>query len=72
MRSLGEAGVVETETEALLIDNEVDFAEFSPEVEQCLPKESPWTIPRVNYMLPWIASLSMRQRHTYSYTKFLQ
>lgn len=47
MRSLGEAGVVETETEALLIDNEVDFEEFSSEVEDCLPKEHPWTIPRV-------------------------
>ena len=46
LRSLGEAGLVATETEALLIDNEIDYEEFSPEVEACLPPQ-PWTIPPV-------------------------
>lgn len=36
-----------TETEALLIDNEIDYEEFSPEVEACLPAQ-PWTIPAVS------------------------
>ena len=47
MRSLGEAGVVEGETEALLIDNDIDYEEFSDEVNACLPKDEPWTIPKV-------------------------
>lgn len=48
MRSLGEAGLVEGETEALLIDYDVDYEEFSKEVEDCLPKDLPWTIPKVS------------------------
>ena len=47
MRSLGEAGLVEVETEALLVDNDIDSADFSEEVNACLPKEKPWTIPQV-------------------------
>ena len=47
MRSLGEAGVIEAETEALLIDNDIDFADFPEEVNDCLPQHFPWTIPRV-------------------------
>ena len=47
MRSLGEAGVIEAETEALLIDNEIDFADFPEEVDDCLPQHFPWTIPKV-------------------------
>ncbi|KAK7093416.1 hypothetical protein V1264_007176 [Littorina saxatilis] len=44
-RSLGEAGQVEPETEALLIENDVDCSEFSDEVLECLPQDLPWTIP---------------------------
>ncbi len=47
MRSLGEAGMVEVETEALLLEQEVDCQEFSEEVEDCLPKDDPWTISEV-------------------------
>lgn len=48
MRSLGEAGLVEGETEGLLIDNDIDYEEFSTEVEDCLPKDLPWTIPEAS------------------------
>ncbi len=47
MRSLGEAGVVERESEAFLIENEVDYSEFSEEVLACLPKQLPWSVPQV-------------------------
>lgn len=43
-RSLGEAGAVRGESNAILMENGIDFAEFSPEALQCLP-ELPWTIP---------------------------
>ncbi|XP_076452005.1 DIS3-like exonuclease 2 [Babylonia areolata] len=44
-RSLGEAGQLEPETEALLTENNIDSSEFSEKVLACLPKETPWTIP---------------------------
>ena len=48
MRSLGEAGEIERESEAFLIENDVDYSEFQPEVLECLPKKSPWSIPQVS------------------------
>ena len=47
MRSLGEAGEVERESEAFLLENEIDSSEFSESVLDCLPKQLPWTIPQV-------------------------
>eukprot|EP00731_Ephydatia_muelleri_P024265 Em0016g536a len=45
MRSLGEAGEIEPETESFLLDNDVDYSEFSADVLDCLPKDLPWAIP---------------------------
>eukprot|EP00118_Oscarella_pearsei_P013267 m.104452 g.104452 ORF g.104452 m.104452 type:complete len:776 (+) comp37204_c0_seq7:86-2413(+) len=45
-RSLGEAGEIEPETEGFLIENGVDFSNFSEEVLDCLPKSLPWKIPK--------------------------
>ena len=47
LRSLGEAGEIEPESEAYLLENKVDFEDFSPAVLDCLPKDLPWTIPQV-------------------------
>ena len=44
-RSLGEAGLIEPETEGMLIENGVDFDEFPDEVLACLPQNLPWSIP---------------------------
>ncbi|KAK6177447.1 hypothetical protein SNE40_015545 [Patella caerulea] len=44
-RSLGEAGLIEPETEALLIEYDVDFSEFTDETLACLPQNLPWKIP---------------------------
>ncbi|XP_071965434.1 DIS3-like exonuclease 2 [Antedon mediterranea] len=44
-RSLGEAGEIEPETEAILIEHGVDFSEFSEEVLDCLPRDDNWCIP---------------------------
>ncbi|RUS81839.1 hypothetical protein EGW08_010400, partial [Elysia chlorotica] len=44
-RSLGEAGQIEPETQAMLIEMDVDDSPFSEEVEKCLPTNLPWTIP---------------------------
>ena len=48
MRSLGEAGVIEKEMTAILLDQQIDDVEFSPEVEACLPKTLPWKLPEVS------------------------
>ncbi|KAL8568097.1 hypothetical protein ACOMHN_000321 [Nucella lapillus] len=45
-KSLGEAGQLEPETEAILLENNIDTSDFSDEVLACLPEETPWTIPR--------------------------
>lgn len=47
MRSLGEAGEIEPETESFLLDNDIDYSEFSADVLECLPKDLPWSIPEV-------------------------
>ncbi|XP_030629597.1 DIS3-like exonuclease 2 [Chanos chanos] len=44
-KSLGQAGEIEPETEAILTEYDVDFSEFSEEVLACLPQALPWTIP---------------------------
>ncbi|CAH1240354.1 DIS3L2 [Branchiostoma lanceolatum] len=44
-KSLGEAGQIEPETEGLLVENGVDFSEFSEVILQCLPQDLPWSIP---------------------------
>ena len=48
MRSVGEAGEIEPETESFLVENEVESGEFPPEVLACLPTQRPWTIPQVH------------------------
>ncbi|XP_063410358.1 DIS3-like exonuclease 2 isoform X3 [Mytilus trossulus] len=46
MRSLGEAGEIEPETEGILIENDVDYSEFTEEMLSTLPVHSlPWQIP---------------------------
>ncbi|XP_026992572.2 DIS3-like exonuclease 2 [Tachysurus fulvidraco] len=45
MKSLGQAGVIEPETEAMLMEYDVEFSEFTDEVLECLPQARPWTIP---------------------------
>lgn len=45
MKSLGQAGEIEPETEGILTEYDVDFSEFSEEVVGCLPQDLPWSIP---------------------------
>uniref|UniRef100_A0A672ZHB6 DIS3-like exonuclease 2 n=1 Tax=Sphaeramia orbicularis TaxID=375764 RepID=A0A672ZHB6_9TELE len=45
VKTLGQAGEIEPETEGILMEYEVDFSEFSDEVLDCLPKTLPWSIP---------------------------
>lgn len=45
VKTLGQAGEIEPETEGILLEYEVDFSEFSDEVLDCLPNNLPWTIP---------------------------
>ncbi|XP_022341757.2 DIS3-like exonuclease 2 isoform X1 [Crassostrea virginica] len=50
MKSLGEAGEIEPETEGMLIENGVDFSEFPQEAIDSLPvQELPWKIPAEEY-----------------------
>ncbi|KAL6491341.1 hypothetical protein MHYP_G00016860 [Metynnis hypsauchen] len=44
-KSLGQAGEIEPETEAILTEYDIDFSEFSEEALACLPQNLPWTIP---------------------------
>lgn len=46
MKSLGQAGEIEPETEGILTEYGVDFSDFSNNVLQCLPQNLPWTIPQ--------------------------
>ena len=48
MRSVGEAGEIEPETESFLVENEVESGEFPLEALACLPTQRPWTIPQVH------------------------
>ncbi|XP_048739214.2 DIS3-like exonuclease 2 isoform X2 [Ostrea edulis] len=50
MKSLGEAGQIEPETEGMLIENDVDSSEFPQEAIDTLPvKNLPWKIPVEEY-----------------------
>ncbi|XP_005997423.1 DIS3-like exonuclease 2 [Latimeria chalumnae] len=49
VRSLGQAGEIEPETEGILMEYDVDFSEFSDQVLDCLPKSCPWAIPAEEY-----------------------
>ncbi|XP_061163620.1 DIS3-like exonuclease 2 [Saccostrea echinata] len=50
MKSLGEAGQIEPETEGMLIENDVDSSEFPQEAIDSLPVHSlPWRIPAEEY-----------------------
>ena len=53
LRSMGEAGEIEPETQSFLLENDIDSGEFSPEALDCLPQQRPWTIPQVpvTYMM---------------------
>lgn len=48
-RMLGEAGDIEPETEAMLLEYDVDESDFSEEVLSCLPDigSEQWKIPQV-------------------------
>ncbi|KAM9316575.1 DIS3-like exonuclease 2 [Gastrophryne carolinensis] len=49
MKSLGQAGDIEPETEGILTEYGVDFSEFSSKILQCLPQNLPWSIPQEEY-----------------------
>lgn len=46
MRSLGEAGHIEPETEAMLIANDIDSSPFEKDVINCLPNGATWQITK--------------------------
>ena len=48
MKSVGEVGEIEAESEAFLVENEVDFSDFPQEALDCLPKDLPWKIPKAS------------------------
>ena len=48
MRSLGEAGELEPETNSFLLENDIDSGDFPQSVLDCLPQDFPWSIPRVS------------------------
>lgn len=48
-RSLGEAGQIEPETVAMLIELDVDDSPFSEQVSACLPQNLPWSIPESEF-----------------------
>lgn len=50
MRSLGEAGEIEPETESILAEYDIDTDEHPPSVtEECIPIDSgQWSIPLVS------------------------
>ncbi|XP_072047288.1 DIS3-like exonuclease 2 isoform X2 [Amphiura filiformis] len=50
-RSLGEAGDIETETEGMLIEYDIDHSVFGDQVLACLPKDLPWRIPSKEFAI---------------------
>ena len=46
IRSVGKVGEIEGESEAILLENGVNFTDFPQAVTDCLPK-IPWSIPKV-------------------------
>ncbi|XP_018121095.1 DIS3-like exonuclease 2 isoform X2 [Xenopus laevis] len=49
MKSLGQAGEIEPETEGILMEYGVDFSDFPNKVLQCLPQNLPWSIPQEEF-----------------------
>ncbi|KAM4694026.1 DIS3-like exonuclease 2 [Discoglossus pictus] len=49
LKSLGQAGEIEPETEGILTEYGVDFSDFSKDVLSCLPQNLPWTIPKEEF-----------------------
>eukprot|EP00794_Sanderia_malayensis_P004691 gene4691-5306_t len=49
VKSIGNSGDIEPETEGFLIENSVDYSEFPEESIQCLPTDLPWKIPALEY-----------------------
>ena len=47
-KMIGREGDVEVETEAILIENGIDYSEFDECINECLPK-TPWRIPQSEY-----------------------
>ncbi|RNA34144.1 DIS3-like exonuclease 2 isoform X1 [Brachionus plicatilis] len=47
-RSIGQDGNIEAETEAILMENGIDYSEFTDEVIQSLPA-TPWSIPQEEF-----------------------
>ncbi len=47
-KMIGREGDVEVETEAILIENGIDYTEFDDCINECLPK-TPWRIPQCEY-----------------------
>lgn len=60
MRSVGEAGEIEPETESFLVENEVEFGEFPAEALACLPTQRPWTLPQVHPNTDLVVSWARR------------
>ena len=50
VKSIGVNGDINSETEALLIENDIDYSEFDKNVNNCLPK-LPWSIPEQEFKL---------------------
>jgi len=46
MRSLGEAGHIEPETESILLCNDIDSSPFSEKVLRCLPDGKKWSVTK--------------------------
>ncbi|UYV82058.1 DIS3L2, partial [Cordylochernes scorpioides] len=49
IKSLGNSGEIEAETQALLVENAVDESDFPPEALEGLPLEESWVIPEEEY-----------------------
>ncbi|EDO42429.1 predicted protein, partial [Nematostella vectensis] len=48
-RSLGEAGEIEPETQGIFFEYGIDPGPFPDEALDCLPKETPWSIPETEF-----------------------
>lgn len=48
VKCIGHEGELEVETEAILIENGIDYSEFDEQVNECLPR-TPWHIPHEEF-----------------------
>ena len=48
MKSVGEVGEIEAESEVFLVGNGVESCDFPQEALDCLPKDLPWKIPKAS------------------------